>query len=267
MAGPPYRPSARTPGVQTRPHPGPPAPHPGAGDRSAGPPGQHRLSLDLVQASPDAVRLPDLQRVVEARLAHGAARADVLGQLLTFGSLVLALRVGRWEEDRGLRATTGSLHLPSVIDLRDSHVLPPFCNLDHSPGRAGQQEVSASDFHPADQPFHPSRVGQWWASRAPPVSGSTSRRSPSRAITRTGSPGLIGVARLVRARHGAPRTCTVPSGSTPDSATPISPIIDSRPMVGVLNRVRTMAGIPLIMNSSRSTPRTITTHHDTDWPW
>ena len=58
------------------------------------------------------------------------------------------------------------------------------------------------------------------------------------------------MARLVLARQGAPRTSTVPSGSMAAKATPISPIIDSRPMVGVENRARTMAGMPAIMNSA-----------------
>ena len=77
----------------------------------------------------------------------------------------------------------------------------------------------------------------------------------------------VGVARLVRARHGAPLMRTVPSGATPDTATPICPIRDWRPMVGVLNRVRTMAGIPLSMNSSRSSPTSTTTHSETACPW
>ena len=41
----------------------------------------------------------------------------------------------------------------------------------------------------------------------------------------------MGVARLVRACHNASRTRTTPFGSTPTSATPISPINSSRPIV------------------------------------
>jgi hypothetical protein len=59
----------------------------------------------------------------------------------------------------------------------------------------------------------------------------------------------MGVARLVRARHFAPRMSTTPSGETLVMASPSSPIIHSRPMVGVEKRVRTMAGMPPIMAS------------------
>src|SRR2546425_7750768 len=77
------------------------------------------------------------------------------------------------------------------------------------------------------------------------------------AAPRTGSPTAIGVARLVRARHGAPRTTTVPSGLIAVRASPSSPIIHSRPIVGVENRVRTMAGIPAIIATvTPSTPAT-----------
>ena len=71
------------------------------------------------------------------------------------------------------------------------------------------------------------------------------------AMTRMGSPDPIGVARLVRARHGAPRIWTAPSGLTSPMAVPISPIIDSRPMVGVEKRDRTMTGSPAIMARGR----------------
>ena len=62
--------------------------------------------------------------------------------------------------------------------------------------------------------------------------------------TRIGSPGAIGVARLVRARHVAEPTDTKPSGSTASMAVPSWPIIHSRPIVGVANRVRTIEGMP-----------------------
>ena len=90
--------------------------------------------------------------------------------------------------------------------------------------------------------------------RAPPRA--SGRRSPP---TRTASPPAIGVARLVRARHSAPRTLTVPSGSTSAAAAPFSPIIDSRPMVGVEKRARTMPAMPATMNSGtpRRTSRTV----------
>src|SRR5687768_8511886 len=84
--------------------------------------------------------------------------------------------------------------------------------------------------------------------------------------TRTGSPAVMGVARLVRARHGAPRTSTVPSGATSTRAAPTSPTIDSRPIVGVANRARTIDGMPATMN--RATPATTRTrtNHDDDTP-
>ena len=48
----------------------------------------------------------------------------------------------------------------------------------------------------------------------------------------------------MRARQGASRTVTTPSGATRPTAVPTSPTIHSRPMVGVEKRVRTMAGMP-----------------------
>ena len=88
---------------------------------------------------------------------------------------------------------------------------------------------------------------------APPASGSTSSTTPSTATTRTSSPAAIGVARFVRARHrrvadSAPRR----RASTPTSATPISPINSSRPIVGVEKRHRTIAVMPESMNSTRA---------------
>ena len=66
----------------------------------------------------------------------------------------------------------------------------------------------------------------------------------------------------ILARHGAPRTSTVPSGSMAASATPISPIMDSRPMVGVEKRLRTIAVMPDKTNK-RVAPHTKTRiHHE-----
>ena len=64
------------------------------------------------------------------------------------------------------------------------------------------------------------------------------------ATTRSSSPAASGVARLVRARHLLSPTCTMPSGLMAPIATPVEPMIHSRPMVGVENRVRTIDGIP-----------------------
>ena len=81
--------------------------------------------------------------------------------------------------------------------------------------------------------------------RGPNARGSRARRPP-RARPRARCPRprrraprrprAIGVARFVRARHSASRTRTTPSGSTSTSATPISPISSSRPIVGVEKR-------------------------------
>ncbi len=71
----------------------------------------------------------------------------------------------------------------------------------------------------------------------------------------------MGVARLVRADHSASRTRTTPSGAVSAMASPISPIIDSRPMVGVENRLRTVAGRPAnISTTMPDTPATRGSH-------
>ena len=74
------------------------------------------------------------------------------------------------------------------------------------------------------------------------------------------------MARLVRARHRAPRTRTTPSGDTLVTASPSSPIIHSRPMVGVEKRVRTMAGMPATMASDMPTMPTSRVIHDSSNP-
>ena len=76
-----------------------------------------------------------------------------------------------------------------------------------------------------------------------------------------GSPAGMGVARLVRAFQVAPRTSTVPFGPISSTAIPVSPMIHSRPMVGVANRVRIMAGIPpAIPTMVTRTPATRLSH-------
>src|SRR5918994_6166324 len=78
------------------------------GPRGARPLAEQLPALDLVETAPDAVGLPDLQRVGEAGLAHRAGGADGLGPVLAFCLLVLALEVRRREEDRGLRPAARS---------------------------------------------------------------------------------------------------------------------------------------------------------------
>ena len=84
--------------------------------------------------------------------------------------------------------------------------------------------------------------------------------------TRTGWAASIGVARLVRARHGASRTVTMPSGATRDTDVPSSPTIHSRPMVGVEKRVRTMPGIPATMATAIPAMATSRVIHESDRP-
>ena len=89
---------------------------------------------------------------------------------------------------------------------------------------------------------------------------------PSVAAGVTASPAGTGVARLVRARHGAPLISTTPSGSTAVTAEPSSPTIQPRPMVGVEKRVRTMAGMSPITKINMPTKPTSSVIHDRDRP-
>ena len=92
--------------------------------------------------------------------------------------------------------------------------------------------------------------------RAPPRG--SRRRWPPRGSAR---PARSGVARFVRARHWAPSTSTTPSGSTATTASPSSPTIQSRPMVGVAKRVRTIDGMPTMNASSTPTMPTASVSH------
>ena len=69
------------------------------------------------------------------------------------------------------------------------------------------------------------------------------------------------MARFVRARQRAPRISTTPSGSTATSAVPSSPIMPSRPIVGVEKRDRIIAVMPPSMNNNVPTITTRNTHH------
>src|SRR5205085_9025230 len=95
-----------------------------------------RLSVDekpalgFGEAAPDAVRLADAERVLEALGLDRALAADRLGLGFALVALVLALRRRRREEERRLGTAAGRAQLPG-----------PFCHLDRhrppSPGRAG----------------------------------------------------------------------------------------------------------------------------------
>ena len=74
------------------------------------------------------------------------------------------------------------------------------------------------------------------------------------------------MARLVVARQTASRTRTVPFGERSSSAIPSSPIIHSRPMVGVEKRVRTMAGIPPTTPATVPSRPTVKVIHENDCP-
>src|SRR5437764_8365163 len=69
--------------------------------RSAEALGDELLALDLVQATPDAVRFPDSDCVIETWLTNGTSRTDGLGSCLSCLLLVLALEMRGREEDRG----------------------------------------------------------------------------------------------------------------------------------------------------------------------
>ncbi len=59
----------------------------------------------------------------------------------------------------------------------------------------------------------------------------------------------------------------MPSGAMAVTARPISPIIHSRPMVGVEKRVRTMAGMPAMkVERPRRRCRPASVIHDIDTP-
>jgi len=81
------------------------------------------------------------------------------------------------------------------------------------------------------------------------------------ATTFTVEPRLIGVALLVRARHAASWTRTVPSGEMSSIATPWAPTIQSRPIVGVPKRVRVIDGMPtMYVNAAPPMPTSRVIH-------
>ena len=87
----------------------------GAPRGSAGASVEHQLALDLVEATPDPVRLTDPDGVVEAVPTDVALPADGLGPELARGLLLLALGMGRREEHRCLRSPARCLQLPRLL--------------------------------------------------------------------------------------------------------------------------------------------------------
>lgn len=65
---------------------------------SACPTGKNLFALDLVQAAPDSMGLPDADRIFETLLPDRAALADLFGTALTFELLFFALELGGRKE-------------------------------------------------------------------------------------------------------------------------------------------------------------------------
>src|SRR6478735_2413533 len=205
------------------------------------------------QAAPHAVALVAQDGRLEAGRRHRAGGADRLGPLLALEAVPLALATERWVEVDPCRIAARGAELPVRV-LRDHE------GHRRNRPRADQRSPAAvyTGFTVPEHAAHEtpdaggcqSRVRRSRWSRAAPSSGSTSSVTPSIETTRTCSPTATGVARLVRARHLASRTLTTPSGSTASITSPSSPIIHSRPIVGVANRVRTIEGMPTTNVSS-----------------
>src|SRR4051794_32469075 len=87
--------------------------------------GDQLLALELIQATPDAVRLADPYRVVEAGFAYRTRCADRFGPALACFFLILALEVRGRKEDCGLRSAARCLDLPEILELLDAHTYPP----------------------------------------------------------------------------------------------------------------------------------------------
>ena len=88
--------------------------------------GDHRPAFGLAEASPDAVRFTNPQRVLQARLTHHARRANRFRLLFSLELVALPFKVTWREEDDGLWATTRGPYLPSFIDTLCTHRHPPF---------------------------------------------------------------------------------------------------------------------------------------------
>src|SRR6478609_4666910 len=108
------------------------------------------LALQFVQPTPDAVRLPDGQCVIEAVATDGAGGADLLGPALTLELVLLALELSGREEDGGLGPTTRCLQLPVLFDPLSAHVAWASLRVGTvqptlSPGKGKVRQMSLSD--------------------------------------------------------------------------------------------------------------------------
>ena len=104
--------SRRSASVRERPERSAPLRSAPAECRSAGL--EQSAPLGFVQATPDAMRLTDLEGVLEALVADVAHGSDPLGACLAFESVRLAFELWRREEDLRLWPAAGCLHLPHL---------------------------------------------------------------------------------------------------------------------------------------------------------
>ena len=86
----------------------------------------HRPAFGLAEASPDAVRFTNPQRVLQARLTHHARRANRFRLLFSLELVALPLEVTGRKEDDSLWTATSGPNLPSFIDTLCTHRHPPF---------------------------------------------------------------------------------------------------------------------------------------------
>src|SRR6266516_2068530 len=85
----------------------------------AGP--QEGPALQLIQAAPDPMGLPDAQGVFQAFLTNGAANADGAGSGLAGVLLLLALEVVGGKEEAGVLAAASGSELPADHSVCNGH--------------------------------------------------------------------------------------------------------------------------------------------------
>ena len=212
-------------------------------------------------------------RVLEALASHRAHDADRFGASFTRVALVSSFSGGGRKEQRRLRAPARCPFAPADrVCGRPRDSPSPCLPAPPRPARGGNL---------------PARVGADKTARSGVVvAGARSALGalgPPRAIAVVAGRALRGLhlehqaldrhdagvvaggdrRRAVGARPpaGAPDQRRRRRGRPPTSAMPISPIIPSRPMVGVENRERIIAVIPPTMNRIIPTNTTSSTHH------